>query len=427
MPNLEMIPFQRPRGQMGQVARVAQAIGPSIARAAANQAVRSFASSLPSLEGAGRYIGQLSRGVQSGRKAKSNPGPSRTTDTNLQRAVIAPVAVSNPRVSRTATIKNMGKVTRVTHRELILPSLPGSVNWAILSTFNLNPGLPATFPWLSTIASNFAEYRFNSLMFEFVPIAATSTQGEVILTPEYNSSANPPVTEQESVDHRDTIADSCWKRIVMKLSPADLHALGPRKFIRQYSIAGDIKTYDSGQVFIQAANQLTSATIGKIYIHYSVDLFTPVLENPTILPSQTDVYALTSNQTFLTGTSQFFNPVGYVTPKGILGSFNESNGPIFLPRGAWRFFYSLTAENGTVGSLLCSVNPLFNSSSTAVYGGDATASTTTSGLTLPFVDVSGSGLVIADGINAFVLSVSIVGTGGPLTLQTGSDLIFELA
>jgi hypothetical protein len=53
----------------------------------------------------------------------------------------------------------------VCHREY-LKDFTGTTGFS-LNTFSLNPGLADTFPWLSTVASSYQEYKFHGLVFEF--------------------------------------------------------------------------------------------------------------------------------------------------------------------------------------------------------------------------------------------------------------------
>ena len=62
------------------------------------------------------------------------------------------------------------------------------------STFPINPGLEQSFPWLSSIAKNYEQYRFNGLIYQFVStssdaIASTTALGlgQVILATDYSA------------------------------------------------------------------------------------------------------------------------------------------------------------------------------------------------------------------------------------------------
>lgn len=80
---------------------------------------------------------------------------------------------------------------RIQHKEY-LGDLLGSTNFT-LSSYAINPGMQASFPWLSSLASNFEQYHFNGLVFQFVSTSAdalnsTNTAlGKLIMATDYNA------------------------------------------------------------------------------------------------------------------------------------------------------------------------------------------------------------------------------------------------
>ena len=79
----------------------------------------------------------------------------------------------------------------VAHSEYI-QVVPSAMAFAI-ATFPINPGISATFPWLSTVAQNFEEWVPRRIFFEFRSTCAdqitttTAALGQVSMATQYNS------------------------------------------------------------------------------------------------------------------------------------------------------------------------------------------------------------------------------------------------
>jgi hypothetical protein len=84
-----------------------------------------------------------------------------------------------------------GAKTRVKHREYITDIVvPGSPTVFNNTLYQVNPGNPVLFPWLSTLARNYQQYKFHGLIFEFVTttseVAAGGPMGAVMLASNYD-------------------------------------------------------------------------------------------------------------------------------------------------------------------------------------------------------------------------------------------------
>jgi hypothetical protein len=91
------------------------------------------------------------------------------------------------------------KPTIITNREYIGDVISANPNTFSYTTYPLNPGQNATFPWLASIASNFESYRFRGLVFEYKSMSADALNsvntalGSVVLSVQYDA-ANGPFT-----------------------------------------------------------------------------------------------------------------------------------------------------------------------------------------------------------------------------------------
>lgn len=95
-----------------------------------------------------------------------------------------------------------GQTVVIRHREF-LTTVRSSTNFALQNSFTLNPGNSTTFPWLSTIAASFQEYRWKGLVFHYIPtsgsaISGTSPSlGSVMMQTSYRSTDSPPSSKAE--------------------------------------------------------------------------------------------------------------------------------------------------------------------------------------------------------------------------------------
>lgn len=164
---------------------------------------------------------------------------------------------------------------------------PGST--FTVNSFLVNPGNTVTFPWLSVIAQQFEMYRFRSLRFCFVSTSAdavgsTNTAlGSVITNTNYD--VNDPVfsTQLAMEDYggaaegkpsEDTchIVDCSGRRGSMGGLRYVLPGSGTTAGSAGYPTATSAHDYDLGLFQIATVGQQASSTLGRLYVHYEVDL-----------------------------------------------------------------------------------------------------------------------------------------------------------
>lgn len=220
---------------------------------------------------------------KSDRKARSQAKAKNTTKSRSQsgmkkkepRQQSVAAAYSTQVTNKAPQMRYERDAVVVSHKEFIA-NVTGSVNFAVPLTFNLNPGLAATFPWLSGIAQNFESYRFRSLTVSYKTRTGTGIPGSVYLAYDPDASDSAPASEAIMSSYSDMKEDSPWRDITMSLNPAALHKLGPQKFVRTGALAAnqDIKLYDAGLVSVGTVDG-TAVSWGKVWVKYEVELRTP--------------------------------------------------------------------------------------------------------------------------------------------------------
>lgn len=203
-----------------------------------------------------------------------------------------------------------------------------------------NPGLPATFPWLSSVAQNFEQYKFRGLMFEFVSTSAdalnsTNTAlGQLIMTAEYNVSAPPYANLQQALNAMWSVSTkpSCSAMAPIECSGAQnpLDVL----FVRTGAVppGQDQRFYDLANMQVMTNGSQAVANVGQLWVTYDVELSKPQTIAPYGDDLQTAFYQMTLDTT--TGTPSIISRVFDSFPNFI----GIANGPgdtlrITFPQG----------------------------------------------------------------------------------------------
>lgn len=178
----------------------------------------------------------------------------------------------------------------ISHSEYIA-GVNGSTTYTA-TTYNANPGLSSTFPWLSSVADNYAKYRFRRLSFLFVPSTGTNTAGRIALAFNVNAIQPAPPSKGGLFSITPNDEEAVWAECAITKSnfTEDL-------FIRQFNLTntsttagtGDLKTYDCGKLIVATDLGASTAAIGELYVSYEVELKDPIanlvlyseLYNPT--------------------------------------------------------------------------------------------------------------------------------------------------
>lgn len=192
-----------------------------------------------------------------------------------ERAFVASAYATSQRTGQAQIFRNSVNSCRIIHRELIA-NVTGTVAFTVAQTFACNPGMAATFPWLSNEAAGWERYRFNKLCFKYFTRTGSNIPGSVMLSPDYDAADAAPVAEQIASSAQDTVEDAPWKDIVCELKVSEMFDDQPHKTIRSGTLAAnqDIKTYDAANLNLCTVDG-TAVAWGKLWVEYDVTLVTP--------------------------------------------------------------------------------------------------------------------------------------------------------
>ena len=181
-------------------------------------------------------------------------------------------------------IKNskMGGVI-IRHREYLQDVLTGASGAFSLQSFDINPGLPGTFPWLSQIAPAFEQYRLRGMIFEFKSTSAdalnsTNTAlGSVIMATEYDAT-KPNFGNKLSMENHEYSSSA-------RQSSSMLHPIECARradvltelYVRDGTQPGvDQRFTDFGNFQIATiGGQSSNVNIGELWITYEIELLKP--------------------------------------------------------------------------------------------------------------------------------------------------------
>lgn len=332
----------------------------------------------------------------------------------------APVAIG--RSSKTGNRRPMSR--RMRGSEYVADYTAGSVSNVFSGlSYEINPGLAATFPRLSVEASVWEQYRVYALRVRVVPTVATSTNGSLILSPDYDSNDRNQVTEREALNAADSVQGNIWMEVACELDVAAIHASGPRKYIRSSNVPWGKIDYDAARVHVASTTTTANLLVGKVWIDYDIEFFKPVyLSSLDNSPTTMAMFGSTTNQNLTTGTAtKVLFPTLVTNPLIIVDTASS----YVLPRGCYHVIVCVTVADDTSEGFQGLVEILQDGAaltpvraSTLVYNESKSATNLTAVV---------QAILTSTGTNAFTVSATLTGAAGILSLPgngtTGSRTI----
>lgn len=223
----------------------------------------------------------------------------------------------------------------IVHHKEFLTDVLSSVAFTS-QVFPLNPGLEATFPWLSRVAQNFEEWLPRGIVLEYrttssdTLIAANPALGSVILATQYNS-VNPDFVNKQQMENYEG-AISCKPSVSMihqvetKRSQTVMDEMYTR--IGPIPANADIRMYDLGKTQISVVgSQTTGNVIGELWVSYEIELRKPKIPGDPIVDA--------ARFSLLAGTATGESPA---IPGGTNAPSNQAGvaaGSGVIPFGGW--------------------------------------------------------------------------------------------
>jgi hypothetical protein len=221
---------------------------------------------LPGLKGVGKWLGSgIGSIFGSGDYQIMGSNPSYNVLSNSSQI---------PKFSSTA------QTNIVSHREY-LGDISGTTAFTN-NSYPLNPGQAKTFPWLSTIAQNYQQYKWHGMIFEFRPLitdfVTSGAPGVVVMATNYNADEPAYVTKQamENSEYAVSVKPTCT--LIHGVECMSTQTVLPQSYIRNAAANPnlDLKFSDLGN-FQLATQGNPTQLIGELWVSYTVEFFKPIL------------------------------------------------------------------------------------------------------------------------------------------------------
>ena len=205
-------------------------------------------------------------------------------------------------------------VMRISHKDIIGTVYAPADTGFHTQTYDINPGLEATFPWLAQLAANFEEYVLVQCIFSFQSLVSdfqtsTGVTGQIIGAPQYDPHKPDFESYQEMLAAHGS--QSCMANqhleIGIECDPRKL-AGAPGKFIRCTGLDKDrdVKDFDHGK-FVMGFNQfpekLQNQSIGLLHVSYTVTIRRPNITSGRGLAISRDEFTQAVNESTLPDTT----------------------------------------------------------------------------------------------------------------------------
>jgi len=147
--------------------------------------------------------------------------------------------------------------------------LPLWLSWTI------NPGYPALFPWLSSVAAGYEKYRAKSISFRYQPSCATTSVGVIVAAPEYDVTDPKPTTAQLAMASLNSFTSSLYAPGSFALTGLETDKT---YFIRPNRLVDRENPHDYDCVRIDVGLVTQYAQMcGDVYVAYDFELLAPQL------------------------------------------------------------------------------------------------------------------------------------------------------
>jgi len=169
-----------------------------------------------------------------------------------------------------------------------LTDLSGSTAFTVQQTIAINPGLAASFPFLSLIASNFEVYELKGLIFEFKSTSAdalnsTNTAlGTVIMATTYDPADSAFTSKQQMEAYQFASSTKPSESILHPVECDPSQNVMDALYVRASTnpTNTDIRFYDHGTFTFATSGMQAAAVIGELWVSYHVILKKPKIPTP---------------------------------------------------------------------------------------------------------------------------------------------------
>jgi hypothetical protein len=262
-----------------------------------------------------------------------------------------------------------GKGDRVTicHSEyltdVVTLGVSGSFNGFNCAKFSINAGLKGVFPWLSSVARNFVNYKFKKLAFVYRPMSSTNTPGIIMMVSDPDPAQPLIESKVDFLNRKNATTGTPYKIFSYNPLTEDINK-EKSYYVRTGTLPAnsDIKLADCCSFFIAYQGTPTASLIGEFHVTYEVELTVPVL-----YVSRNQIAEVETFFTQSTGQGTISNsyPLGSnFSLSNVIGKF-VSTGWNYLKGATANHYFS---SNKAVSKVMSLIGNLANFSATGLPG-----------------------------------------------------------
>lgn len=256
----------------------------------------------------------------------------------------------------------------------------------------VNPGMKATFPWLSTLAPCFQKYKFRALAFDFVSTSATAvastntalgTVGAVVMVDPADSNLESKMQAENYTGCRSAVPS---RSFITCLECDRKDAPYRWYWVRSGAPTTErpLVSTDEGKFCFFSQGAQAASTAGELWVTYTVDLIMASLPDGGIVAYTDEIYGTSADTTNPLGTTATYNDNNNI---GITTSPTAITFPAEAPEGLYMvliqasYASSQTMPTFTLtmaGSIVDATNNIFKDQLVDVISSPASGATATS-------------------------------------------------
>lgn len=201
-----------------------------------------------------------------------------------------------------------------------------TANTFATTTFNINPGQAATFPYLSNIARSFEEYRIKGMVYHFKSLAgdtaigAQTGLGYVAIATQYDIGDATFTNKQALQNYAYAQSGKPTHDMIHGIECKDEINVLDRRFVRAGSVpsGSDPRFYDMGKTTIATSCPGTSVTLGELWVSYDIEFLKPKL------PETSSTSGSQISRSNISSASITFGSIGLQSVGSIIATVNSS-------------------------------------------------------------------------------------------------------
>ena len=269
------------------------------------------------------------------RTVKKKPSLTRRQQPSLTRSIAA--AYSHE--SKTRELKERPYI----QTEEVLNVTGVKDDFAVIGNIVCQPGLDASFPWLSGHAQLYEKYYVNYITYRFKGIRGSSYAGKVMMSFDYDTLDAPPGNSIEVSGMTTYISGSPWSQFELKVKTD-----GRKLFTRKGDVpaTGDPKSYDMGRLYVSCFGCEGKDVLGTVEVSYNISLMDKQPKSNIPVVMQTTVrHARVSHSTLQNFTSGVEAKITFANPTiDTIGIVVDLGTDLILPPGIYLIMPSVTVD-----------------------------------------------------------------------------------